>query len=211
MKSRSGCLDRLPASYLLAGEEIATMSGDERVIRNERIGFVFQNFNLLARTSGAENVELPSCTQPGLDRRVPPSRRPNAREGQPGRPAGSPSHSVVRRAAAACRHCPHRNDPSILMADEPTGNLDSKTSKDIIQLFRKLNEEAGLTVILVTHDQDIACHASRIIALRDGELVADTLDLAQASRPCTRKIRLTRAGSTTSSRDGLNTLSTAAR
>jgi ABC-type lipoprotein export system ATPase subunit len=179
-----GCLDRpTSGSYLLAGAEIATMSGDERArIRNERIGFVFQSFNLLARTSALENVELPLMYAPGVSDGA--SRR-RARavlekvgladrlDHQPTQLSGGQQQRVAIARALV-------NNPSILLADEPTGNLDSKTSKEIIQLFRKLNDEGGLTIILVTHDQEIASHAKRIIALRDGEVVADTADLAQA-------------------------------
>jgi putative ABC transport system ATP-binding protein len=179
-----GCLDRpTGGSYLLAGKEIAAMSADERArIRNERIGFVFQNFNLLARTSALENVEVPLLY----------SRRVSARERHeravrilqqvglgdrldhhPSQLSGGQQQRVAIARALV-------NEPSILMADEPTGNLDTRTSKEIIQLFRQLNEQAGITVIVVTHDQDVARYAKRIVALRDGEIVADTTDISQA-------------------------------
>jgi ABC-type lipoprotein export system ATPase subunit len=179
-----GCLDRpTSGSYLLAGKEIATMSADERaLIRNEQIGFVFQNFNLLARTSALENVEVPLL----YSRRVPASER-HARaveilqqvglgerlDHHPSQLSGGQQQRVAIARALV-------NRPSILMADEPTGNLDTRTSREIIQLFGRLNAEAGITVILVTHDQDVARHARRIIALRDGEIVADTTGIAQA-------------------------------
>jgi putative ABC transport system ATP-binding protein len=181
-----GCLDRpTSGSYLLDGVEIATMSRDERaLIRNKKIGFVFQSFNLLARTSAVENVEVPLLysfpkkystrerhrrvvevlESVGLGDRL--DHHPSQLSG------GQQQRVAIARALV--------NEPSILMADEPTGNLDSKTSKEIIQLFHDLNEKSGLTVILVTHDQNIARHAKRIVALRDGEVVADTAHLEQA-------------------------------
>lgn len=179
-----GCLDRpTSGSYLLAGQEIATMSGDERAaIRNDRIGFVFQNFNLLARTSAVENVELPLMYAKGISEREGRKRAEfvlgkvglsDRLDHHPTQLSGGQQQRVAIARALV-------NNPSILMADEPTGNLDSRTSKEIIQLFKELNEDSRLTVILVTHDQDIARHAKRIIALRDGEVVADTPDLAQA-------------------------------
>jgi ABC-type lipoprotein export system ATPase subunit len=179
-----GCLDRpTSGSYLLDGKEIATMSGDERaVIRNQKIGFVFQNFNLLTRTSALENVEQPLLYARGTSVR---ERRRRALavlakvglsdrlDHHPSQLSGGQQQRVAIARALV-------NNPPILLCDEPTGNLDSRTSKEVIRLFRELNEEAGITVILVTHDQDVARHARRIIALRDGEIVTDTADLAQA-------------------------------
>lgn len=175
-----GCLDRpTSGSYLLAGDEIATMSRDRRArIRNQRIGFVFQNFNLLARTTALENVELPLLYAPGVSSR---QRHQRAMEklnlvGLADRTHHHPSQlsgGQQQRVAIARALV---NEPSILMADEPTGNLDSRTSREVIGLFRELNEQQGITVILVTHDQDIARHARRTIVLRDGRIVADTLD-----------------------------------
>jgi ABC-type lipoprotein export system ATPase subunit len=179
-----GCLDRpTSGSYRLAGEEVATLSRDERArIRNRRIGFVFQNFNLLPRTSAVENVELPLLYS---QRMTPRQRRQRATEAlqrvgladrmdhHPSQLSGGQQQRVAIARALV-------NQPSILLADEPTGNLDSKTSRDIIQLFRQLNEEAGLTIILVTHDQDVARNARRTIVLHDGEIVEDTSDFARA-------------------------------
>ena len=179
-----GCLDRPSSgSYLLAGDEIATMSNDQRAsIRNRHIGFVFQNFNLLARTSAVENVELPLLYARGSTGR---ERRKKAVEllnkvGLGGRLHHHPSQlsgGQQQRVAIARALV---NSPSILMADEPTGNLDSRTSKEVIELFRQLNEEAGITIILVTHDQDVARHAKRTLVLRDGNVVQDTTDFALA-------------------------------
>jgi ABC-type lipoprotein export system ATPase subunit len=179
-----GCLDRpTSGSYLLDGVEIATMSSDERaVIRNQKIGFVFQSFNLLARTSALENVEQPLLYARGLSARERHRRAVEllAKVGLADRHDHHPSQlsGGQQQRVAIARSLVNR--PSILLCDEPTGNLDSKTSKDVIRLFRELNEESGITVILVTHDQDIARHARRIVAMRDGEIVKDTTDLAQA-------------------------------
>lgn len=180
-----GCLDRpTSGSYKLAGEEIATMSNDDRArIRNHRIGFVFQNFNLLNRTSALENVELPllyskkgiSATERhqkaieklslvGLGNRL--DHHPNQLSG------GQQQRVAIARALV--------NEPSILMGDEPTGNLDSKTSREVISLFRELNEAAGITVILVTHDANVAKNAKRVVVLRDGGIICDTTDFHQA-------------------------------
>lgn len=175
-----GCLDRpTSGSYLLDGEEIVTMSRDERAkIRNRQLGFVFQNFNLLNRTSAVENVELPLLYRRGLSSR---QRRTTAVEmlekvGLGDRlyhhssqlSGGQQQRVAIARALAT--------NPSILMGDEPTGNLDSKTSREVIGLFRELNEKQGLTVILVTHDPTVAKNANRMIVLRDGSVVADTPD-----------------------------------
>jgi len=181
-----GCLDRpTSGSYLLDGEEIVTMSRDERAkIRNRQLGFVFQNFNLLNRTSAVENVELPLLYRRGLSSR---QRRKTAVEmlqkvGLGDRlyhhssqlSGGQQQRVAIARALAT--------NPSILMGDEPTGNLDSRTSREVIALFRELNEQQGLTVILVTHDPTVAKNANRMIVLRDGSVVADTPDFQVAMR-----------------------------
>ncbi len=179
-----GCLDRpTSGSYLLAGREIVTLSRDERAeVRNERIGFVFQNFNLLSRTSALENVELPLLYARAMSAR---KRRERAVEllrkvglgdrldHHPSQLSGGQQQRVAIARALV-------NEPAILMCDEPTGNLDTRTSKEIIQLFRQLNTENGITVILVTHDQDVSRAARRIVVLRDGEVVEDTADFARA-------------------------------
>lgn len=179
-----GCLDRpTRGSYRLAGEEVARMSRDELArIRNRRLGFVFQNFNLLARTSAIENVELPLLYGQGIGAREGRRRAievlkrvglGDRLDHHPGQLSGGQQQRVAIARALV-------NEPSILMGDEPTGNLDTRTSREVIQLFQTLNESSGITVILVTHDQEIARHAKRIIALRDGRIVADTHDVAQA-------------------------------
>jgi ABC-type lipoprotein export system ATPase subunit len=175
-----GCLDRpTHGSYRLDGEEIATMSRDERaLIRNKQLGFVFQSFNLLNRTTALENVELPLMYRRGMSAR---KRRERAREvlaqvglgdrldHHPSQLSGGQQQRVAIARALV-------NRPSILMGDEPTGNLDSKTSREVIELFRELNEEQQITVILVTHDQNVARNAKRTIVMRDGEVVEDTDD-----------------------------------
>jgi ABC-type lipoprotein export system ATPase subunit len=179
-----GCLDRpTRGTYWLAGVEVGGMSRDERAqIRNQRIGFVFQNFNLLARTSALENVELPLLYSRRVSSR---ERRQRAMDmlqlvglGQrmdhhPSQLSGGQQQRVAIARALV-------NRPSILMGDEPTGNLDTRTSRELIELFQRLNEEQSLTVILVTHDQDVARHARRTIVLRDGYIVDDTVDFEHA-------------------------------
>ncbi len=179
-----GCLDRpTSGSYLLDGIEIATMSADERaLIRNKKIGFVFQNFNLLARTTAVENVEVPLLYAHRFSARERRRRVIDILEKvglgdrldhHPTQLSGGQQQRVAIARALV-------NEPPILLADEPTGNLDSRTSREVIQLFRDLNEQSGITVILVTHDQSVARNARRIVALRDGEIVEDTTDIARA-------------------------------
>ena len=179
-----GCLDRpTNGTYRLGGETVSAMARNARAkIRNRRIGFVFQNFNLLARTSALENVELPLLYARGISAR---ERRKRAKkmlelvglgdrlDHHPGQLSGGQQQRVAIARALI-------NEPSILMGDEPTGNLDSRTSRDVMKLFRQLNEDNGITVILVTHDQGVARNAKRNIVLRDGEIVVDTSDFEQA-------------------------------
>ena len=179
-----GCLDRpTHGSYLLDGEEVVTMNRDQRAkIRNKQLGFVFQNFNLLNRTSALENVELPLMYGPRVSAR---ERRDRAMEmlgkvgladryhHHPSQLSGGQQQRVAIARALV-------NRPSILMGDEPTGNLDSKTSREVIDLFRELNELQDITVILVTHDQNVARNAKRTLVLRDGEIVEDTTDFQLA-------------------------------
>jgi ABC-type lipoprotein export system ATPase subunit len=186
-----GCLDRpTGGSYLLDGQEIVSMSRDQRAkIRNQQLGFVFQNFNLLNRTTAVENVELPLLYRSGMTGR---QRRKIAIEmlekvGLGDRldhfssqlSGGQQQRVAIARALAT--------SPAILMGDEPTGNLDSKTSREVIALFRELNETQNLTVILVTHDPAVAKNARRKIVLRDGEVVADTPDIDLAMRALHRE------------------------
>ena len=179
-----GCLDRpSTGSYLLDGEEVGSMSRDARAkLRNRRIGFVFQNFNLLARTSALENVELPLLYSSKVSSR---QRRRRAIEmltrvgledrmdHHPGQLSGGQQQRVAIARALV-------NRPAILMADEPTGNLDSTTSRDVIRILDELNREEEITIVLVTHDQDIGRNAKRTLVLRDGLVVTDTTDFSQA-------------------------------
>jgi putative ABC transport system ATP-binding protein len=172
-----GCLDR-PTSgeYLLDGNNVAVM--DKRAlarVRNTAIGFVFQGFNLLPRTSAAENVELPlmyagvksarerraraaaALTAVGLGGRL--GHYPNQLSG------GQQQRVAIARALV--------NNPKLLLADEPTGNLDTQTSIEVMEIFKRLNREQGLTVVLVTHEIDIAEYGTRIVSFRDGRVRTD--------------------------------------
>jgi ABC-type lipoprotein export system ATPase subunit len=180
-----GCLDRpTSGSYRLADEEVAGLDQDRLAqVRNKRIGFIFQNFNLLARTSAVENVEVPLLYNPKMPRR---ERRHKAiamleRVGLGDRLDHGPnqlSGGQQQRVAIARALV---NEPAILLCDEPTGNLDTRTSREIMNLFRKLNEEEGLTVILVTHDLEIARRTKRALVLVDGLVVIDTTNFDEAA------------------------------
>jgi len=174
-----GCLDKPTAGlYMLEGVDVGRLPRDEMAgIRNEKIGFVFQGFNLLPRTTALENVELPlyykdnmpakerknlakyALQTVGLEERE--RHHPNQLSG------GEQQRVAIARALV--------NKPSIILADEPTGNLDSKTGREIIEIFQNLNEELKKTVIFVTHDQDIARFARRQVRLKDGIVIEDSL------------------------------------
>jgi putative ABC transport system ATP-binding protein len=178
-----GCLDTPTAgTYLLDGVEVNNLSDDQLAeIRNKKIGFVFQMFNLLARTTALDNVELPliysgngnrrkraleALDRVGLKTRV--NHRPNELSG------GQQQRVAIARALV--------NDPAIILADEPTGNLDSQSGEEIMAIFGSLNKEQGMTVVLVTHDPDIGAHAQRIIHIRDGQV-----DKSYEPLPASRK------------------------
>jgi ABC-type lipoprotein export system ATPase subunit len=179
-----GCLDRpTHGRYRLDGTEVSGMSKDSLArIRNKRIGFVFQNFNLLARTTALENVEVPMLYDPATSRR---QRRQRAKEllsrvglsdrldHKPSQLSGGQQQRVAIARALV-------NQPAILLCDEPTGNLDTRTSREIMAFFRELNKTEGLTIILVTHDLEVARQANRAIVLVDGEVILDTTDIAKA-------------------------------
>jgi putative ABC transport system ATP-binding protein len=180
-----GCLDHpTSGSYLLEGDEVMDMSGDERArLRNRKIGFVFQSFNLVSRTSALENVELPllygSDFRGGQRReRVHRLLKKVGLESRAGHHPSQLSGGQQQRVAIARALA---NEPPILLADEPTGNLDSRTSREVMSLFRQLNAEDGITVILVTHDQEVARYARRTIVLRDGRVICDSTDFARAA------------------------------
>jgi len=173
-----GCLDK-PTSgqYFLDGEDVSRMSKDQlAVVRNKKIGFVFQGFNLLSRTTALDNVELPLLyghsplklaerhkkamevlKAVGLEQRA--DHHPNQLSG------GQQQRVAIARSLI--------NNPSILLADEPTGNLDTRTSIEVMDIFQRLNKERGITVLLITHEQDIAEYGTRIVQFRDGQVIAD--------------------------------------
>jgi putative ABC transport system ATP-binding protein len=171
-----GCLDRpTRGTYILDGVDVSGLSKDERAdIRNRKIGFVFQGFNLLSRTSALENVELPMLYA-GLNGT---ERHRRAREalnavGLAGRELNHPnqlSGGQQQRVAIARSLV---NQPSLILADEPTGNLDSRTSVEVMEIFQRLNREQGITLILVTHEPDIAEYAKRVIVFKDGKIKRD--------------------------------------
>jgi len=173
-----GCLDR-PTSghYWLEGQDVTGMSADERaLLRNQRIGFVFQNFNLLPRTSALENVMTPlsyageyGSNQDARERAEELLRKVGLGEHLDHEPSQL-SGGQQQRVAIARALISH---PSLLFADEPTGNLDSSTSEEVLRTFQQLNEEEGVTIILVTHDQNVAQSAKRIIRISDGAIKAD--------------------------------------
>ena len=174
-----GCLDR-PTSgeYALDGQDVSQMSRDQLAeVRNKKIGFVFQGFNLLSRTTALDNVELPLLYGAGGKLRTAERRKralaaliavgladraghhPNQLSG------GQQQRVAIARALIT--------DPSILLADEPTGNLDSRTSIEVMGIFQRLNRERGITVLVITHEADIAEYATRILSFRDGQIVTD--------------------------------------
>ena len=172
-----GCLDRpTKGSYRFRGVEVTSLTQDQlALLRRNYLGFVFQGFNLLARTSALENVELPL-----VYRRIPSGERHRlatkalADVGLTGRETHTPaelSGGQQQRVAIARAIV---TEPSVLFADEPTGNLDSQRSVEIMELLVRLNKERGITVVMVTHEHDMAHYAGRIITFRDGRVESDT-------------------------------------
>lgn len=171
-----GCLDK-PTSgkYILEGNDISSLDGDELAeIRNKKIGFVFQNFNLLSRATALENVELPLIYSGApSDKRMKLAREALAMVGLGERERHYPtqlSGGQQQRVAIARAVI---NDPAIILADEPTGNLDTGTSVEIMQIFKTLNRR-GKTIIMITHDAEVAAYAGRIITCRDGQLFEES-------------------------------------
>ena len=176
-----GCLDRPSAGhYFLDGHDVSRLSRDElAAVRNKKIGFVFQGFNLLARTSALDNVELPLLYGGNGMRGAERHRRardmlaavgltdrmhhlPNQLSG------GQQQRVAIARALI--------NQPAMLLADEPTGNLDSRTSVEVMEIFQRLNTESGITVLLITHEHDIAEYGNRIVRFRDGKIIANEIN-----------------------------------
>jgi putative ABC transport system ATP-binding protein len=171
-----GCLDRpTRGSYMLDGEDVSSLSKDERAdIRCQKIGFVFQGFNLLSRTSALENVELPMLYA-GIDTTERHRRATEALRsvGLVGREQNHPnqlSGGQQQRVAIARSLV---NNPALILADEPTGNLDSRTSVEVMEIFQRLNRERGITLVLVTHETDIAEYAGRVVVFKDGKIRKD--------------------------------------
>jgi putative ABC transport system ATP-binding protein len=172
-----GCLDRpTSGTYRLDGIDVSTLSANAQAeIRNQRIGFVFQSFNLLSRTSALENVELPLIYGDGAlsaGERARRARAALARVGLEGREHHYPSQlsgGQQQRVAIARALV---TDPPLVLADEPTGNLDSATSREVMEVFAELHQ-AGKTIVLITHEQDIAAYARRRVLLRDGLIIED--------------------------------------
>jgi putative ABC transport system ATP-binding protein len=171
-----GCLDRpTKGKYILDGEDVSEMSKDERAdIRSRKLGFVFQGFNLLSRTSALENVELPMLYA-GIDAAERHSRSMEALRsvGLAGREHNHPNQlsGGQQQRVAIARSLVNR--PALILADEPTGNLDSRTSIEVMEIFQKLNRERGITLILVTHETDIAEYAGRVVVFKDGRIKED--------------------------------------
>jgi putative ABC transport system ATP-binding protein len=171
-----GCLDRpTRGTYILDGEDVSQLSKDERAdIRCSKIGFVFQGFNLLSRTSALENVELPMLYL-GVDVATRHRRAMEALAsvGLAGREQNHPnqlSGGQQQRVAVARSLV---NNPALILADEPTGNLDSRTAVEVMEIFQRLNRERGITLVLVTHEPDIAQYAQRVIVFKDGKIKSD--------------------------------------
>ena len=173
-----GCLDRpTSGTYLFAGIDVGALSTDQlALLRRHSIGFVFQGFNLLARTTAIENVELPLVYQ-----RVPAKERrrravaalaevglENRARHAPNELSGGQQQRVAIARAIVTR-------PRLLVADEPTGNLDSATSVEVMEMLVRLNRELGITVVMVTHEEEMAAYASRVVVFRDGRITRDSL------------------------------------
>jgi putative ABC transport system ATP-binding protein len=171
-----GCLDK-PTSgkYLLEGQDVSLLNKDDLArIRNQKIGFVFQTFNLLSRTTALENVELPllytSAHSKERHERALAALDSVGLRDRAGHKTNQLSGGEQQRIAIARALL---NSPTLILADEPTGNLDTKTSNEIMDIFTKLNVEKGITMVMVTHEPDIACYARKRIYVRDGQIIRE--------------------------------------
>jgi len=182
-----GCLDHATSGrYILDGQDVSNLSTDERaVVRSRKIGFVFQSFNLLPRTSALQQVMMPLTYSP--DHPTDREARKRAEKlldlvGLADRMDHEPSQlsGGQQQRVAIARSLV--NNPPLLFADEPTGNLDSRTSEEILRMFQRLNEEEGITIILVTHDSNVAHHAKRAIKIRDGLIESGAYGLDESER-----------------------------
>lgn len=193
-----GCLDRpTEGQYLLNGKNVSDLSRDELAdIRNRQIGFVFQGFNLLPRTTAVENVEVPLLYSRPV---IPPAER----------------RARAMKALAAvglsdrCHHHPNQlsggqqqrvaiaralvNEPALILADEPTGNLDTKTSIDVMHALQELRDSRGITIVLITHEPDIAAYGTRIVAMRDGAILSDTPNVPYGTKDAAPPARMAMA------------------
>ena len=171
-----GCLDRpSDGEYLFQGTPVQGLTNDQRaLLRRHALGFVFQGFNLLARTSALENVELPLIYK-GLPRDVREARArlALAKVGLQGREDHDPSQLSGGQQQRVAIARALAGDPTVILADEPTGNLDSHRSHEIMTLLQKLNREEGITIVMVTHEDDIAAYAGRLLVFTDGKLTRD--------------------------------------
>jgi putative ABC transport system ATP-binding protein len=180
----AGLLDSPSAgTYLFEGDDVSNFSADDRAdIRSRRLGFVFQSYNLLPRTSALENVELPMVYAG-----VPESRRreiaiakmelvgvASLRDHNPNQMSGGQQQRIAIARSLV-------NDPGLILADEPTGALDTKSSADVMRILKELNDQSGITIMLVTHEPDIAAYARRIVTFRDGRIVSDRANVERAA------------------------------
>jgi putative ABC transport system ATP-binding protein len=194
-----GCLDRpTEGDYQLDGKDVSSLSHDELAdIRNQRIGFVFQGFNLLPRTTAAENVEVPLLySRPVLEAAERRKRSLAALEAMglsdradhhPSQLSGGQQQRVAIARALV-------NEPTLILADEPTGNLDTATSIEVMTLLQQLRERRGITIVLITHEHDIAAYGTRIVSVRDGMITSDRANTPKRAAEIANELPLAASG-----------------